>query len=85
MLTLLYCEVYIVSLLFQVTKDQFLSLEAITRNQSLNKTWFSHRTGRITAFTFKSAAVINVAMPSQSLIKRLCYPEAHKFTTASTR
>lgn len=47
--------------------------------QSSNKTWFIHRAGGVTASNMKSAARTNHSMPSQSLIKRLCYPEAFKF------
>lgn len=39
----------------------------------------------MTASTFKAAASTNLAMPSQSLIKRLCYPDAFKFSTEATR
>ena len=33
----------------------------------------------------KAAAHTNHAMPSQRLIKQLCYPEAYKFSTVATR
>ena len=39
---------------------------------------------RITASNFKSV-VTNPCMPSQSLTKRICYPETFKFTTAAIK
>ena len=51
----------------------------------MNKMWFLHRAGRVPASNIKAAARTNHSMPSQSLIKRLCYPEAFKFSTKATR
>lgn len=65
-------------------EEQVTALESATREQFKCKMWFTHRTGRITALSFKAATVTDLSMPSQSLIKRLCYPEAYKFTVAST-
>ena len=65
--------------------EQAVKLETETRGQSSKKSWFLHRAGRITASNFKSVVVTNPCMPSQSLIKRICYPEAFKFTTAATK
>jgi len=67
-----------------VTQEQAVKLEEATREQASSKVWFLHRAGRITASNFKAAAATNTYMPSQSLIKRLCYPEAFKFKTAAT-
>ena len=69
----------------QVTSDQTANLEVETRGQSANKLWFLHKAGRVTASNMKSAARTNHSKPSQSLIKRLCYPEAFKFFTKFTR
>ena len=69
----------------QITADQVAAFEVETRGQSSNKIWFMYRAGRITASNIKSAARTNHSMPSQSLIKRICYPEAFKFSTKATR
>ena len=60
-------------------------LEANTKDQSNSRLWFMHRVGCITASNFKSAVGTDPCMPSQSLIKRICYPESYKFCTVSTR
>ena len=65
--------------------EQVAKLERETRGQSSNKSWFLHRAGRITASNFRSVVVTNPCTPSQSLIKRICYPEAFKFKTAATK
>ena len=69
----------------QVNQQQVLALEKATRGQAGNKTWFCHREERITASNLKSVVKTNQSMPSVSLIKRICYPKAFKFTTESTR
>ena len=60
-------------------------VEELSRGQSSNKAWFTHRAGRITASNFKAVSHTNMNMPAQSLIKKICYPEAFKFSTDSTR
>ena len=67
-----------------VTHQQATSLEKITRKQSNSKVWFRHRAGRITASRFKAASSTNIALPSQSLIKAICYPESQQFKTSAT-
>ena len=56
-----------------------------TRGQVGHKLWFWHCEGRVTASVFRAAVHTNPCMPSQSLIKKICYPQAFKFTTESTR
>ena len=68
-----------------MTAEQAALLESSTRDQAQCKLWHQHRVGRVTASLFKSAVKTNPAMPSQSLIKRICYPQAYKFSTKSTR
>ena len=41
--------------------------------------------GLITASNLKTARKTNTAKPAKSLVKFICYPEAHKFSTAATR
>lgn len=67
-----------------ITAEQAVRLEEITRKQSNSKTWFRFRAGRVTASKFKAAASTNVAQPSQSLIKQICYPESQQFKTSAT-
>ena len=60
-------------------------VEQHTKEQSKSRLWYSYRAGRITASKFKAAVSTDGAMPSQSLIKSICYPEQHKFSSASTK
>ena len=46
---------------------------------------FQQRVGQITASNFKTATCTNPTIPSQSLIKRICYPQACTSCTESTR
>ena len=68
-----------------VTSEQSSLVEQHTRDQSKSRLWYSHRAGRITASKFKAAVSTDAAMPSQSLIKSICYPEQHKFSSTSTK
>ena len=70
---------------FKVSKEQVKLVEEATRDQACNRLWFAQRAGRITASIFKHAARTNLAMPSPSLIKRVCYPDAFCFSTEATR
>ena len=69
----------------EVTPDECRAIEASTRKQSQSKVWYQQRAGRITASNLKSACKTNTAKPAKSLVKSICYPEAHKFSTAATR
>ncbi|XP_057687550.1 zinc finger protein 2-like [Corythoichthys intestinalis] len=53
--------------------------------QSTTKSRFLNRAGRITASNFKAASRTEIENPSNSLIQRICYPDAFKFTTEATR
>ena len=68
-----------------ITPQQAKNLEATTCTQSLSKTWFKYRTGRITTSKFKAAAHTDSSDPSPSLIKAICYPESLKINTAATK
>ena len=68
----------------QVTTEMVLGVESCTRNQSRSKLWFKYQAGRITASKMKAVCRTNPALPSQSLIKSICYPEALRFTTSAT-
>ncbi|KAJ4929263.1 hypothetical protein JOQ06_004874, partial [Pogonophryne albipinna] len=69
----------------ELTQPQVQAVEEETRNQSLSPIWFSQRAGRITASRLKQVLQTSLAQPSKSLIKSICYPEAHKFSTDATR
>ncbi|XP_049267370.1 uncharacterized protein LOC125756543 [Rhipicephalus sanguineus] len=59
-------------------------VESITREQSSCPKWFTYRAGRITASVAKSVCSTSLDKPSVSLLKKICYPEQQKFTTAAT-
>ena len=44
-----------------------------------------YRAGRVTASRMKQVCHTNASLPSQSLVKTICYPEAYRFTTKATR
>lgn len=69
----------------EVTHDGCQAIETSTRKQSQSKVWYQQRAGRITASNLKSACKTNTAKPAKSLVKSICFPEAHKFSTAATR
>ncbi len=68
----------------QVSTVQAKHIQIATQNQAQSRVWFIYRVGRVTASRFKSAVCTNVAQPSQSLIKTICYPDRHKFTSLAT-
>lgn len=61
-----------------VTQEEATKIEEITRNQSKNKLWYKLRAGRITASNFHAVCATSIAKPSQSLLKRICYPHVYK-------
>ena len=69
----------------QVTAEEAAAIEVSTRKQSSSKEWFQQRAGRITASKFKSACATNPDKPSKSLMKGICYPDAHRFSNAATK
>ncbi len=62
-----------------VTQQQAKSVEKATQDQANSKLWFRFRAGRITASKMKSICCTDPALPSQSLIKSICYPESQSF------
>jgi len=75
------CEKFDIS----VTTSQINAVEKETREQSGSKIWFRQRAGRITASRLKSVLHTSVEKPAKSLIKCICYPEAHRFSNQATR
>ena len=68
-----------------MTQEEVDYVEKATIGQSGNKTWFDHRAARVTASNIKAACNTNPCMPSTSLIKRICYPHAYRFSTTATK
>ncbi|XP_057693346.1 uncharacterized protein LOC130916556 [Corythoichthys intestinalis] len=69
----------------KIDDSQISAIEQITREQSTTKSWFLYQAGRITASNFKAASQTKIENPCYSLIQRICYPDAFKFTTEATR
>ena len=69
----------------QITENEAALVELETRGQSSKKSWFAFRSGRLTASLIRNAVKTNHALPSQSLIKKICYPELYSFSTKATR
>ena len=64
---------------------QSINVEGESKEQHQSKLWFEHRAGRVTASNFKAASRTNPQKPSATLIRRICYPDAYKCSTTSTR
>jgi len=73
------------SISLSITDEESQAIERATQKQAESKVWFSQRAGRITASRLKAACHTDISKPSRSLIKTICYPEAHKFTSTATR
>ncbi|KAK4879609.1 hypothetical protein RN001_007755 [Aquatica leii] len=65
--------------------DECRKIEKLTVKQAHSKEWFDYRTGRITASKFKGVCRTDIAKPSISLIKSICYPTLQQFKTLATR
>ena len=68
-----------------ISDDHIKAVEEETRDQANNRLWFSVRAGRVTASVFRAATKTNIDRPSESLIKRICYPESYIFMTKATK
>ena len=68
---------------YKITDQEAVNLEELTKLQSKCRLWEAHRAGRITASNFYSVLHTSCDKPSLSLVKRLCYPEAYKFSTSA--
>ena len=64
-----------------LSAEQISQIEKDTRDQAQGTNFFKHRTGRIGASQSKQASHTNPALPSQSLIQTICYPEYNKLFT----
>lgn len=72
------------SIEIELTCEMAQSVEKATQSQSSSKLWFTYRAGRVTASRMKAVCHTNVANPSQSLVKSICYPEAFSFVSKQT-
>ena len=78
---LLTCD----SIDINVSSDMVKAVDEETTKQAASKLWFKFRAGRVTASHMKQACHTDPAMPSQSLIKTICYPEAYRIFTKATQ
>ena len=62
----------------KLSDDEISQIEKDTRTQSLGSNFFKHRAGSIGASQSKQASHTDPALPSQSLIQSICYPELNK-------
>lgn len=68
-----------------LSEEEIMQIEKDTISQSQGDNFFKHRAGRIGASQSKQASHTNPALPSQSLIQSICYPELNKiFSKAIT-
>ena len=68
----------------KVSTEQAKAVELATHEQSNSKLWYRFRAGRITASKMKTACCTDPTLPSQTLIKTVCYPESYKFSSSAT-
>ena len=67
-----------------MTDEDIKIIENDTITQAKGAGFFRHRAGCIGASISKDAAHTDPALPSQSSIKTICYPDLFKFSTAAT-
>ena len=70
--------------IYTITTDMAQCIEQNTRRQAQSKVWFQQRAGRVTASRLKAVVCTNMAQPSQSLIKDVCYPDSVRFKSNAT-
>ena len=64
-----------------VSDEEIKIVEQDTQDQARGPAFFRHRAGRIGASVSGAVYHSNVAQPSQSLIKSICYPHLFKLNT----
>ena len=55
-----------------------------TVSQFQSKLWFRYQAGRITASRMKAVCRTDYTLPSQSLIRSICYPDQFRFKSKAT-
>ncbi|KAL2098424.1 hypothetical protein ACEWY4_007631 [Coilia grayii] len=68
-----------------VTEEQSDIVEEETLAQSKSRIWFDQRSGRVTGSTFRAATRTDIRKPAVSLIRQICYPKSHVFSSEATR
>ena len=68
-----------------VSDEEIKIVEQDTRDQAKGPGFFRHRAGRIGASVSGAVYHSNVAQPSQSLIKSICYPHLFKVNTKAIK
>lgn len=68
-----------------VSEEHIKKIEISIRTQASGSGFYRHRAGRIGASQCFSAFHTNLAQPSQSLIKTICYPSIYKVNTIKLR
>ena len=66
----------------EVTQAMADHLEVMPQNQSKSREWY--RAGRIIASRFRQILHTDPHQPSMSLLKSICYPKSHRFSTKVT-
>ena len=69
----------------ELSKEQIKAVERHTISQVRGNNSFKHRSGRIGASQSKAVCQTHPAMPSQSLIQSISYPELNKLNTEAVR
>ena len=69
----------------RLQKKKIDQVQKDTISQSGGTNFLKHRAARIGASQSMAAAHSDAALPSQSLIQRICYPELHKVNTKAVR
>ena len=67
-----------------ITEEEIKQIEKDTLSQSQGVAFFVHRAGRIGASRSKAACHTDPSLPSQSLIKAICYPQLFQFSSKAT-
>ena len=74
-----------VEVTLDISDEHVNKVELNTRDQASGSGFFRHRAGRIGASESHAAFHTNIAQPSQSLIKTICYPSLYIVNTKATR
>ncbi len=69
----------------KITPSQASMIASLSISQTESKWWNRYRAYRVTASIFLAVLRTSLTTPSISLIKRICYPEAAKFSNDATR
>ena len=74
-----------VEVTLEISEEHIKKIEISIRAQASSSGFYRHRAGRIGASQCFSAFHTNLAQPSQSLIKTICYPSLYKVNTKATK